>query len=323
MRYKSLIMVMTGLIMAAGCSEKRQGVYASGTVEAREVLISAKVGGEVKSIHIKRSQKLKNGDPILDIDPEVYEYQFQEAEAAYEMAQQTYLKARHGLRSKEITQVQSQVNAAQAQYNLARDTLERQKSLLERGAISTQEVDVTQSQYKLAQSQLTAANMQYGLAREGVRKEDIAAADKAVERAQSGMKLAQLQLDYSRIKSPGELTVSEIYVEQGELAAPGSALTLLQDLTDFYIDVFVPIQRIALVHAEDPVDIKVEGFPGRKFKGYVERVNPRAEFTPENVSTEEGRSHLVFKVRVKVADPERILKPGLPADAWILPKQGA
>jgi HlyD family secretion protein len=179
-------------------------------------------------------------------------------------------------------------------------------------------VDVTESQFKLAQSQLTAAKLQYGLAREGAREEDIEAASSAVDRAGAAVNLARLQLEYARVKSPGELTVNEIYVEQGELAAPGTALVLLQDMNDFYIDLFVPIKRIAEVHAGDQVEIEVEGLAGRFLKGTVDAMHPRAEFTPENISTEEGRSHLVFKVRVKIKDPGHMLKPGVPADAWIL-----
>ncbi len=307
------------LTSAMGCAKTEQGVFASGTIEATEILISAKVAGTVKAVNVKRSQALSAGDLMVEIDPEVYKLQLKQALAALGAAEQLLLKAERGLRPEEIDRARQGVNAANAQYRLARDTLDRQEKLLERGAISQQEVDVTKSQYRMAQANLRAARKQYQIARKGAREEDIEAAGKQVERARAAVDLARLQESYSRVKSPGELVVSEIYIEPGELAAPGGALVMLQDLSEFHIDLFVPIARIAEIHAQDSVKLKVTGYPGREFAGVVERIKPRAEFTPENVTTEEGRSHLVFKVRVKITRGAEVLKPGLPADAWIMP----
>jgi len=305
-------------IFLFSCNRGDKGVYASGTVEAREVLISAKIAGTVQAIHVKRSQAVKAGDLLIEIDPQAYELQQKEAEAAAAAAEQLLLKAQRGLRPEEIDQAGQAVNAADAQANLANETLGRQEKLFEKGAISQQDIDVIRSQARMAQAQLRASRKQYEVARKGARVEDIEAARQQVERARAAIELATLQASYSKVTSPGDLMVSEIYVEQGELAAPGTALILMQDLTDFYIDVFVPISQMAMVQAGDKVNIKVTGLPDREFHGVVERIKPRAEFTPENVTTEEGRSHLVFKVRVRVTDGADMLKPGLPADAWVL-----
>lgn len=317
---RKMLFATAVLFLLMSCAEKEQGIYASGTIEAREVLVSARVGGEVKALHVIYSRQLKPGDLIAELDTKPYEIKLKEAESALEMARQNYLKLKKGLRPKEIRQVKSSLSAAQAQYELARQTLERQKELLARGAVSQHEVDVAQTQFDLAQAQLASAKAQYGLAREGARSEDIEAAKKAVERAESAVEAAKLELEYTSIKSPGELVVSEIYVEEGELAVPGSAIVLLQDMKDFYVDLFVPIGSIAAVKAGDKVEIEAEGFAGRKFIGVVETVYPKTEFTPENISTRDGRAHLVFKVRVKIEDAEHILKPGVPVDAWIQAK---
>lgn len=314
---RKLALALLLAVSVASCTKKEPGIYASGTIEAREVLISARVGGEVKALHVERSQKLKAGDIIAELDTKPYEIKLKEAESALEMARQNYLKLKKGLRPKEVRQVKSSLSAAQSQYELARQTLERQKELLARGAVSQHEVDIAQAQFELAQAQLTSAKAQYDLAREGARSEDIESARKAVERAESAVEAAKLELEYATIKSPGELVVSEIYVEPGELATPGSAIVLLQAMNDFYVDLFVPIGAIASIKAGNKVEIEAEGLKGKKFIGIVETVYPKTEFTPENISTRDGRAHLVFKVRVKVEDPEHLLKPGLPVDAWI------
>jgi HlyD family secretion protein len=318
---EQVAVVLTVLLIAlvVSCGKGDKGVYASGTVEAREVLVSAKVAGTVQVIHVKRSQAVKAGDLMVERDPQAYELQQKEAEAALAAAEQLLLKAQRGLRPEEIDQAGQAVTAAEAQAKLANNTLGRQEKLFATGSISQQDIDVVRSQSQMADAQLRATRKQLEVARKGARVEDIEAARQQAERARAAVELVKLQASYSKVTSPDDLTVSEIYVEQGELAAPGTALALLQDLTDFYVDVFVPISQLSKVQAGDQVKIRVTGFPDREFRGVVERVKPRAEFTPENVTTEEGRSHLVFKVRVKITEGQESLKPGLPADAWILP----
>jgi hypothetical protein len=47
----------------------------------------------------------------------------------------------------------------------------------------------------------------------------------------------------------------------------------------------------------------------------VTSVASQAEFTPKNVQTREERVNMVFAVKVKLANPDHALKPGMPADA--------
>ena len=322
MKHSKVTLTVLLFLLATSCGKKEPGIYASGTVEAREVLISSKVAGTIAKVHVERSRTVKAGEPLVDIDPEAYSLQLKEASAAFGAAQQLLAKAERGLRPEEIAQAREGVRAARSQYRLAKDTLDRQEQLIARDAISRQDYDVVKNQYKLAAANLTAAKKRHQLARKGARVEDIEAARFQVDRARAAVELAQLQESYSKVASPGEMMVSEIYVEEGELAGAGTALIMLQDLTEFHIDVFVSINEIAAVEEGAAVKIEVTGYPGRVFGGVVERVKPRAEFTPENITTEEGRSHLVFKVRVKITEGAETLKPGLPADAWITPAGG-
>ena len=55
------------------------------------------------------------------------------------------------------------------------------------------------------------------------------------------------------------------------------------------------------------------------FEGTVSYIASEAEFTPKNVQTQEERVNLVFGVEITLDNPDHILKPGMPADAEILP----
>lgn len=46
-------------------------------------------------------------------------------------------------------------------------------------------------------------------------------------------------------------------------------------------------------------------------------ISQQAEFTPRDVHTKEERTKLVFAPKLAPANPEGVLKPGMPADAKI------
>jgi HlyD family secretion protein len=68
------------------------------------------------------------------------------------------------------------------------------------------------------------------------------------------------------------------------------------------------------VQVGQPVSVTADPFPGRTFPGTVSSLNSRAEFTPRNVQTQRDRLNLVFGVNLRVANPDRLLKPGMPVD---------
>ena len=49
----------------------------------------------------------------------------------------------------------------------------------------------------------------------------------------------------------------------------------------------------------------------KKFDGVIEFINPDSEFTPKNVQTRDERTRLVYGVKVRFANPDGILKPGM------------
>ena len=57
--------------------------------------------------------------------------------------------------------------------------------------------------------------------------------------------------------------------------------------------------------------------PNEKFEGKVVFISDKAEFTPKQIYTTEERVKLVYKVKIEITDTKGILKPGIPADAFL------
>ena len=63
--------------------------------------------------------------------------------------------------------------------------------------------------------------------------------------------------------------------------------------------------------------IKVDSMPNEKFEGKVVFISDSAEFTPKQIYTTEERVKLVYKVKIEITDTKGVLKPGIPADAYL------
>jgi HlyD family secretion protein len=88
----------------------------------------------------------------------------------------------------------------------------------------------------------------------------------------------------------------------------------LYDLNDIWIRVYVPEERFGQMGVGDKVSVKVDAFPDKIFEGTVVQLASRAEFTPRNVQTVEGRHAQVFGVKIAIDNHEQLLRLGMPAD---------
>ncbi len=108
--------------------------------------------------------------------------------------------------------------------------------------------------------------------------------------------------------------VVERLLQVGELAAPGAPLFTLADLDEVTLKVYVPEADLGKVAVGQAVQVTVDAYD-ETFTGQVSTIASQAEFTPSNVQTQAERVHMVFAVKIRLANPDHLLKPGMPADA--------
>lgn len=136
----------------------------------------------------------------------------------------------------------------------------------------------------------------------------------ALEQARAELAAIEVQLDRTVLRSPVDGVVLTRSASPGEVLPAGAVALSLGVLDDLTMTVFLPEDRYGQVGLGDEVVIEVDSFPGETFRGRVLRIADRAEFTPRNVQTEEGRRTTVFAVAIAIDDPSGRLKPGMPAD---------
>jgi HlyD family secretion protein len=109
------------------------------------------------------------------------------------------------------------------------------------------------------------------------RADELALAEGRVAGAEARLRLAQEELNKTRVVAPFSGRVLQVYVEAGEMANPTSAqpLLLLADLSKRRVRAFVEELDAARVQLGQNVRITADGLPGKEFSGKVGVVLPR------------------------------------------------
>jgi membrane fusion protein YbhG len=81
-----------------------------------------------------------------------------------------------------------------------------------------------------------------------------------------------------------------------------------------YLTVYVPEDRYGEIKLGQHTKVNVDSFPGKVFNATVTYISDKAEYTPRNVQTVEGRKTTVFAVRLTISNTDLSLKLGMPAD---------
>jgi HlyD family secretion protein len=279
-------------------------------------------------------QKLQNG-----FRPE----EIAEARAQAEAAWMSLEEARNGPRRQEIDAARAELDAATADYEVAKSNFARIDQLAKDGISSRQDYDNAKANLDRAKGRRDAAKerldlllagtrkeaiaraerqYQQAAARKqmlerGSRKEDIDAAQAQLERARAALQQIDTQVKELEVKSSADAFVEVLQVRPGDLINPNSPVATLIEVERLWVRVYVPEPEKGFVQREQEVSVTVDSFPREKFKGTVEQIAARGEFTPRNVQTREERNHQVFAVRIRLDNSSRKLSAGMAADVLI------
>ncbi|MBN2013020.1 efflux RND transporter periplasmic adaptor subunit [candidate division KSB1 bacterium] len=287
---KYLKIIIPFLAIFACDKAANQTITGSGVMEGTEVVISSKAIGEIVALDVKEGDVVQQKAVLGKIDDEKLLLQRDQIQASID-------ELEVGVQSAHAT-----IAAAQANYTNAKKQYDRMKALLEDGSTTQQQFDNIQTQFKNADTQLKNANNSL---------QTLAAKKRQLE---AQFKLMEKQIDDCQITSPILGVILEKYKQAGEFAAIGLPILSVADIGHLWIKLYVSETDLGHVKLGADADIKIDSFPDRTFPGKIIWISPKAEFTPHNVQTKDARTDLVYAVKIDVANPDRILKIGMPAD---------
>ena len=175
----------------------------------------------------------------------------------------------------------AQVAAAQANLALANQRYESARTLYEAGAMSRIDFQTAEAGLESARAQLAAAQAQAAGASESARQ--------------------------ATITAPFAGEVSARNVNVGEAVNPGQPLFTVVNASTLELNGQIPVQDAGRVARGQTVEFTLDAYPGRVFKGVVERIEPVADPATRRVG-----------VYLRLANPERSLVGGLFATGRII-----
>ncbi|MGB8658720.1 MAG: HlyD family efflux transporter periplasmic adaptor subunit [Candidatus Zixiibacteriota bacterium] len=287
-----LVILMAGLLFFA-CNNRDLSPGGSGFIEATEVVVSSEIGGQLKAIRFDEGEEIVQGDTIGEIDTVTTALRLHQAQAARQMAQ-TKVKV-------------SNIAIEQAAYNLdlAKKEFDRAASLLKSGSVTQQQYDKVETAYHQAILSRKEADAAYQ------------AALAELAQAESEMSLLAEQLNHCFPKSPESGTVTNKFVEVGELVGTGTPLVKIARLDTVWVKVYLPPPDLTKIGLGGHAQIDPENGQKPPLDGRVSWISSEAEFTPKNVQTKEARADLVYAVKITIPNPGRILKVGMPVSVKI------
>jgi HlyD family secretion protein len=263
-----------------------------GLVDEEQRVVEAQAAFDVAQSVMDEAAAASSPEAVLD-----------EAEALRDAAQDeledandAYAEALDGETSEEVTTARASVAVARARLETAREQL---------ASLRTGEESLQVRASRGALDQARAAREQ---------------AAAALAQARAEVALVDVQLARLTVVAPISGVVVTRSVERGEVVVAGGAVMSIGDLSRLTITTYIPESRYGEISLGDPATVTVDSFPGETFRAQVVRIAERAEFTPRNVQTEEGRRTTVFAVELSLPDPDGRLKPGMPADVTFGPE---
>lgn len=316
----AVILVAVLALGAAGYKlygRTEKGITATGTIEVTKTDVTAKIGGYLMALNMKEGDLVKKGQVVVKIDRPDLTAQLLRDEAALAKAKAQLRDLEQGARVQELQEAAANLAAARSQAIKAKDDYDRYAKLFKEGAIATQQMDTSRSAHEVAANALAAAQSRYSLLKAGTRPDTIEAQRLEVERSVAVLNGTRTQIDDMTVLSPLTGRVLSKNYERGEYVNAGVAIATIGDMQDCWVKVYVSTEQLGRIRLGQAVKVKIDAYPDKIFQGEIKEINQNAEYTPRQSITQRERANMVFAVKVKINNPDEIMKPGLPADVII------
>jgi membrane fusion protein (multidrug efflux system) len=182
----------------------------------------------------------------------------------------------------------------------------RQVSKEVEASIGVEESRISDSQLAPLMAQLTQAELALALRLEPFREIDYEIARTAIEQAESGLAMANLQLDETTIESPFDGIIAEVFITEGSTVSPQTPV-VRQVSKEVEASIGVEESRISQVFDGQNASLQVTAYPGQEFPAAVTSVAPVAD-----------KDTRTFSVKITPIDDGELLRSGMYANARLL-----
>ncbi len=291
--------------------------YVRGDITA----VGPKVPGYVAGVLVDDNRMVRAGDILLRIDDADFRAQVDRANAAIAQtdAVAENLERRKELQLAVISQADAAVDAAEADFQLARRNLDRSSQLVGLGWTPRRDHDIAIAGAGRATAGLVHARAAAIAAREQLAVIESEALQITARRqeAEAAVRLAQIALADTVIRAPVTGIVGNKRVQPGEYVRPGAMLMSIVPVEGVWVVANFKETQIHRMQVGQRAHVMVDGYPGVALQGTIDRFAPAsgAAFSllpPDNATG--NFTKVVQRVPVKIR-----LEPGHPLVGRLVP----
>lgn len=274
--------------------QERESVSVSGTVSTPNspANVCFLVSGKVVFVGPREGEYVRKGQVLARIDPTDFALSLKGAAAQTASAQAALEKAMNSARPELLEQ-------ARISYERAEDEYRRMKMLYDSKSLAPNDFRKYQAAYE-------HAKQEYERAKAGGQREDKALAKAGYHESAARLEVARKALSDATLCAPIDGYIAKRSIEPGDTASPGHPVFEIVQMDPLEANVGVPETDVQRVRVGQKADITVPALPGKSFQGTVRVINVSA--APDTRT---------YMTRITVANPERLLRVGMVAEARI------
>ncbi|HEX2953027.1 MAG TPA: efflux RND transporter periplasmic adaptor subunit [Bacillota bacterium] len=228
-----------------------EGYKYSGEVRGRfESQLAFQVSGKITRRNVELGSVVQSGSVLMQIDPVDVQ--------------------------QSVAMAKAQLHAAQSQFKLAKDNLDRFKVLYDQKYMSQPEFNRYQNDYDLA--------------------------DAALRQAKAQFSQGSNQLKYCNLYADGAGVVAGVYAETGQVVAAGQPVVVLVKGSEREVEINLPENRLDNLTKGQRFQVTFWALPNVAVAGEVREVSPMADPVTRT-----------YKVRISLLNPPSTLKLGMTA----------
>jgi len=306
-------------------------VRASGTVEAViTVDVSSQLSGRVADVFVSFNDPVRAGQPIAQLDQEIFAAHVNEAKAALSVARATAQVQKAALERARVAVVNAQTAkrlaeaqsaAATAKQDDAERDFQRKLQLARTGSVTDRELSQVRAQRNagaadvrasLEQIQMKAEAIAIAKAEQQMAEANIENAEAVVEQRQAALDQARLDLDRTVLRAPIDGIIIKRDVNPGQTVAVSlEAKTLFKianDLRQMEVHGKIDEADVGQLKVDQTAVFTVDAYPNRTFGGRILQIRKSPEAV-QNVVT--------YTTIISAPNPDLLLMPGMTAQLRI------
>ena len=275
------------------------------TVEADAVLfplaqsaIVPKISAPVKKYFVNRGSRVRQGQLLAVLENRDLEAAKIDNQGAFEQAQAAYQTTTAASLPEEIQKAQLDAEAARQAAEVEKKVYDNRQMLYNQGALPRKDLEQSAVSYTQAKNQYEVANKHLQALLSIGKAQELKSAAGQLASAKGKYMGAEAQLSYSEIRSPIDGVVTDRPLYPGEMAAAGTPLITVMNISKVIARAHIPQQDAALLKVGDEASITLPG-EGNEIPGKVTIVSPALD--PNSTTVE---------VWVQASNKDRRLRPG-------------